>query len=151
MTSLYTIGSKAPAFSLKDHSGKTIKLSDFKGKKNVLLFFYPGDDTPGCTKQLCALRDDKADFAQFKDLVIFGVNHADATSHKKFIEKYNLTIPLLIDKDRKVSKKYGAIKYMFGNPSIRRSVIIIDKDGKLAWVKRGMPDNKDIITALQSL
>lgn len=150
-TSKYAIGTVAPAFTLKDSQGTTVKLADFKGKKNVLLFFYPGDDTPGCTKQLCAVRDDKVQFKKFKDLVVFGVNHADADSHNAFIEKYGLTMPLLIDKDRKVSKKYGAIKYMFGNESIKRSVVIVDKNGKLAYVKRGMPDNEEILNALKKI
>ncbi len=150
-TSTYAVGTTAPAFTLKDSQGNSFKLADFKGKKNVLLFFYPGDDTPGCVKQLCAIRDDKAKFKSFKDLVAFGVNHADADSHNAFIEKYGLTMPLLIDKDRKVSKKYGAIKYMFGNESIKRSVIIIDKNGKLAYVKRGMPENEEILEALEKI
>ncbi len=149
--SKYAVGTVAPAFTLKDSQGTTVKLADFKGKKHVLLFFYPGDDTPGCTKQLCAVRDDKAKFKKFKDLVVFGVNHANADSHNAFIEKYGLTMPLLIDKDRKVSKKYGAIKYMFGNESIKRSVIIVDKNGKLAYVKRGMPENEEILEALAQL
>jgi peroxiredoxin Q/BCP len=149
--SKYAPGTKAPLFTLTDSTGKKFKLSDMKGKKNVLLFFYPGDDTPGCTKQLCALRDDAPQFKKFKDLVIYGVNHANAHSHNAFIEKYGLTLPLLIDTDRKVSEKYGAIKYMFGNKSIRRSVIIVDKNGKLAYVKRGMPSNEEIREALTHL
>ena len=90
-TSKYAPGTKAAAFTLNDSNGKTVKLSDFKGKKNVLLFFYPGDDTPGCTKQLCAVRDDINLFSKYKDLVIYGINHADADSHNKFIAKYGLT------------------------------------------------------------
>ena len=149
--SKYAIGTQAPLFTLQDSQGNKVSLKNFKGKKNVLLFFYPGDDTPGCTKQLCDVRDDQNKFDALDDLVIFGINQADADSHNAFIEKYDLTIALLIDKDRKVSKKYGAIKNMFGHESIRRSVIIVDKNGKLAYVKRGMPDNKEIREALKKI
>ncbi|MCC6639444.1 peroxiredoxin [Candidatus Falkowbacteria bacterium] len=147
MKSQYAVGSKAPAFSLKTSEGNTISLKQFLGKKNVLLIFYPGDDTPGCTAQLCSIRDDYKTF-QKTNTVVFGVNHADKDSHNHFIKKFGFQFPLLIDKDRKVSKKYGAIKYMFGRESIRRSVVLIDKKGKFAYVKRGMPEDKEILAQL---
>jgi len=149
-TSKYAPGTTAPAFTLKDSEGKTVKLSSFKGKQAVLLIFYPGDMTPGCTMQLCAIRDDYSDFKKLK-VAVFGVNHAAADSHNKFIEKYGFQFPILIDTNRKVSKKYGAIKYMFGHESIKRSVVIIDKQGKLAWVKRGMPSDAEILSELKKL
>mgnify|MGYP000397978997 CR=1 FL=1 len=82
------VGDKAPEFKLKDSFEKEVSLSDFKGKR-IILYFYPKDNTPGCTKQLCALRDD---FSKFKkeDTIIFGINHADYVSHQKFINNYNV-------------------------------------------------------------
>lgn len=142
------VGDMAPFFTLKNQKGKKVSLKDFKNKKNVLLIFYPGDNTPGCTKQLCALRDD---FSVFKkhDTIIFGVNHADDESHQKFIDNYSFPFDLLIDTDRKVSRKYKALKFMFGHESIKRSVVLIDKSGKIIYLKRGLPDNSEILEALK--
>ena len=139
-----SLGDKAPLFTLKNQKGKEISLSNFKNKKNVLLIFYPGDNTPGCTKQLCDLRDDFIKF-QKKDTIIFGVN----ISHKKFINDYSFPFDLLIDTDRKVATKYKALKFMFGRPSILRSVILINKEGKIIFLKRGMPEDKDILESLK--
>ena len=143
-----SLGDKAPLFTLKNQKEEKISLSNFKNKKNVLLIFYPGDNTPGCTKQLCDLRDDFTKF-QKKDTIIFGVNQADNTSHKKFIDDYSFPFDLLIDIDRKVATKYKALKFMFGRPSILRSVILINKEGKIIFLKRGMPKDKDILESLK--
>lgn len=145
----WAIGNKAPAFSLKDSAGQKVTLSALQGQ-TVLLIFYPGDDTPGCTAQLCAIRDD---FKKFKSLkvAVYGVNQAGDESHNKFITKYGFQFPILIDSDCAVSKKYGAIKYMFGRESIKRSVVIIDKAGKIAWVKRGMPTDVEIFAELEKI
>lgn len=142
------IGDKAPLFSLQNQKGQKISLEAFKGKKNVLLIFYPGDNTPGCTKQLCAVRDD---FSKFKDLdtVIFGINQAGTESHQKFIDNYKLPFDLLIDTDREVSKKYKALKFMFGHESIKRSVVLINKEGQIIFLKRGMPSDQEIIDSLK--
>lgn len=143
----WAIGNKAPNFTLKDSAGKKVTLASLSGHP-ILLIFYPGDDTPGCTAQLCAIRDD---FKKFKSLKVsvYGVNHANADSHNSFITKYGFQFPILIDADRSVSKKYGAIKYMFGHESIKRSVVIIDKAGNIAWVKRGMPSDAEIMKELE--
>lgn len=142
------IGDPAPLFSLKNEKAELIRLADYQNRKNVLLIFYPGDDTPGCTRQLCALRDDFSQFAK-KDTVVLGVNQADHSSHQKFITKHHLPFDLLIDTDRQVAEDYGAIKYMFGHKSIKRSVVLIDKQGKIILLKRGMPNNKEILDALK--
>lgn len=142
------IGDRAPFFTLKNQKGKSISLKDYKGKKNVLLIFYPGDNTPGCTKQLCALRDDFTVFTG-KDVVIFGINQADEKSHNNFITKHSFPFDLLIDKDRKISRKYKALKFMFGHESIRRSVVLIDKTGKIIYLKRGLPNNQEILKAFE--
>jgi peroxiredoxin len=99
---LLSVGDKAPAFSLRDQNGNLVTLEEFKTRKNVVLVFYPGDNTPGCTKQLCAIRDRFELFAD-NDTVVFGINPQDPASHKKFIIKRSLPFPLLVDGDRKVS------------------------------------------------
>ena len=141
------LGQQAPLFVLKTQSGQEINLADFKGKKNVLLVFYPGDNTPGCTRQLCALRDDYHQF-QNKDTAIFGINHADAKSHQKFIDHYQFPFDLLIDTDKKVSLDYGAIKLFFNKTIIKRSVVLIDKEGKIIYLKRGLPADEEILKKL---
>jgi len=142
------IGDKAPLFTLPNQAGEKISIKDYKGKKNILLIFYPGDNTPGCTKQLCALRND---YSQFKKLntIIFGINQADKESHQKFIDKQKFPFDLLIDKDRLVSRKYKALKFMFAYESIKRSVVLIDKEGKIIFLKRGLPKDREILAALK--
>ncbi len=125
-------GAAAPAFSAKDQDGKTVSLSDFAGKKAVLLYFYPKDNTPGCTKEACGLRDRMGDLK--KDGVeVLGVSRDNAESHKKFIADHNLNFNLLVDVDGKVSDAYGA--GMAGKPMLARRVsFLIDKSGKIAHV-----------------
>jgi peroxiredoxin Q/BCP len=141
------IGDMAPDFTLPDQDGKDVKLSSFRGKRKVVLVFYPGDMTPGCTMQLCAIRDDWSKFVA-ADTAVFGINHGDQDSHKRFIKAHSFPFPLLIDKDKKVSAKYGAIKSLFGHQVIKRSVVGIDKQGAIVFLKRGMPKNADIIKAM---
>lgn len=101
------VGKPAPEFALKDQSGKTHRLADYKGK-TVVLAFYPKDDTPGCTAQMCALRDALPQFAE-KGIVILGVSVQDTASKKAFADKYKLTFPVLADTDKSVAKAYGAL------------------------------------------
>lgn len=130
------VGNKAPDFMVQDSSGKNIKLSDFVGKKNILLVFYPGDNTPGCTKQLCTIRDDFKGLDKL-DVKVFGVNQADSESHKSFITKNNFQFELLVDKDKKISSEYDAVGF-FG--IISRTVVLINKEGKIVLYERGFPD-----------
>jgi thioredoxin-dependent peroxiredoxin len=128
------VGDKAPAFSLKNTEGKTVKLSDYKGKK-VVLYFYPKDDTPGCTKEACGFRDD---FAQLKKrgVEVIGVSGDDQNSHQKFTEKYSLPFTLLSDPDHEMMEEYGAWgeKNMYGKKSmgVLRITYVIDEEGKIA-------------------
>ena len=140
-------GMKAPAVRLKNENGKVISLTDFKGKKNVVLVFYPGDMTSGCTMQLCAIRDDWKKF-QGTDTVVFGVNHANAASHTAFSKKYRFPFPILVDTGKKVSARYGALRKYFKAIIIRRSVVGIGKDGKIFYLRRGMPKDTDILKAI---
>jgi peroxiredoxin Q/BCP len=126
-------GKAAPAFTLTDADGKQVSLSDFAGK-NVILYFYPKDDTPGCTKEACGFRDDWKDIAKL-NAVVLGVSADGAESHKRFIGKYKLPFPLLSDPDRKVMQKYGAYgeKMMYGKKTVGviRSTVWIGPDGKI--------------------
>ena len=102
------VGQKAPDFNVKDDAGKTVKLSDFKGKK-VVLYFYPKDDTPGCTTEACNFRDGLAEIRK-KGAVVLGVSADSTESHKKFKDKFDLNFPLLADTDRKIIEDYGVWK-----------------------------------------
>ena len=118
-------GDKAPAFSLKNQNDEIVKLSNFLGRK-VLLYFYPRDDTPGCTAEACNLRDN---FPKLKDLVVLGISMDSAESHKKFAEKYSLPFNLLAD-SVEVCKKYGVYvqKNMYGRKywGIKRTTFIVE-------------------------
>ncbi|MFA4819606.1 MAG: thioredoxin-dependent thiol peroxidase [Candidatus Aenigmatarchaeota archaeon] len=126
-------GDKAPNFSLKNSAGKTVKLSDFKGKK-VVLYFYPKDDTPGCTAEACNLRDN---FPKLKSLVVLGISMDSSESHKNFSEKYSLPFSLLFDPKGVICKKYGVYgqKNIYGRKyeGIKRTTFIIE-DGKIKHV-----------------
>lgn len=124
-------GSPAPDFNLKATDGSTVQLSQFKGKKNVVLYFYPKDDTPGCTKEACSFRDDISQITA-KDAVVLGVSVDDNASHKAFTEKFHLNFPLLSDIGGQVSKAYDAFRLEKGNSA--RVTAIIDKDGKIKKV-----------------
>lgn len=131
-------GKKAPDFTLKDQDGKSVSLSDYKGK-NVVLYFYPQDDTETCTKQACGFRDEFQLFKKLKAEII-GVSPDSVESHIKFKKKYNLPFTLLSDEDKKVIKKYDVWKQkiMFGNKymGVERTTIVIDKDGKIKKIFR---------------
>lgn len=129
-------GEKAPAFDLLDASGKHVKLSDFK-RKTVVLYFYPKDDTPGCTIEACGFRDALAEIKKAGGVVL-GVSLDDQKSHKKFSDKYSLNFPLLVDADAKASSAYGVYgeKSFLGRKfkGIRRTTFVIDGNGKIARV-----------------
>jgi len=134
-----TIGDPAPDFQLPSTEGRDISLKEFRGKKSVVLYFYPKDDTPGCTKEACSFRDERSKFDR-KDAVILGVSFDDLESHKKFSGKFRLPFPLLSDTDKKVATAYGVYKEknMYGRTvmGIERSTFLIAKDGKIAKIYR---------------
>jgi thioredoxin-dependent peroxiredoxin len=127
------VGDKAPAFAAPDQDGKTIKLGDFKGKQ-VVLYFYPKDMTPGCTVEACELRDGHGDIKK-KGAVVLGVSKDPAAAHQKFIEKYSLPFPLLADEKLDVLKAYEAWgeRSMYGRKfmGILRKTYVIGADGKI--------------------
>ncbi|OYT71578.1 MAG: peroxiredoxin [Chloracidobacterium sp. CP2_5A] len=126
------VGDPAPDFSLPASDGKTYSLSQFRGQRHVVLVFYPGDDTPTCTAQLCDYRDGWDEFQKL-DAVILGVSTNDMTAHKKFAEKFSFPFPLLEDKGNQLCKAYGAL--MLGGllPVANRAVFIIDKQGVIRY------------------
>jgi len=123
-------GNKAPDFSGKNQEGKSVKLSSFKSKKNIVLYFYPKDMTPGCTTEACDFRDQ---YKQFKNTTILGVSIDSPERHQKFIAKYNLPFDLIADENKKIVEKYGVWqeKKLYGKTfmGIIRSTFIIDKNG----------------------
>ena len=144
-------GQKAPAFSLNDQRGKTHKLSDCAGR-SVVLYFYPKDDTPGCTKESCDFRDNLVKFNASKATVL-GISILDEASKAKFAEKYQLTFPLLADKDHAVAEKYGVWqkKTNYGREymGIARTTYLIGPDGKVGrrWDKVSVTGHADEVLA----
>ena len=130
-------GASAPAFTLTDQDGTKVSLKDFKGQK-VVVYFYPKDDTPGCTKEACQFNDNLSAFAK-ADVAVLGISPDNAEKHTKFRDKYKLTFPLLSDPDKTVMEKYGAYgeKMMYGKKvvGVIRSTFLIDEKGKItrAW------------------
>jgi peroxiredoxin Q/BCP len=126
-------GKSAPAFTLLDAAGKKVSLDDFAGK-NLILYFYPRDDTPGCTKEACGFRDEWKEIQKLNAVVV-GVSADSGDSHRKFADKYQLPFRLLSDPDRKVMQKYGAYgdKMMYGKKTVGviRSTVWIGADGKV--------------------
>jgi thioredoxin-dependent peroxiredoxin len=121
-------GDQAPDFKLSDADGKEHALNDYRGSI-VALYFYPKNDTPGCTKQGCSLRDGFSDLKE-KNVVVLGISYDDIASHKKFREKYNLPFTLLSDADKTVAKAYGVAGLVFA----KRVTYIIDHDGKILHI-----------------
>lgn len=146
-------GSAAIDFALKDQNGKSHKLSDYKGKP-IILYFYPKDDTPGCTLEACSFRDNYGDFKK-KGAVVVGVSVDDEKSHKKFADKYKLPFILLADPEKKVVQKYGVWgeKSFMGRKYLgtTRATFIIDKDFKIKKIfpKVSVPGHiKEVIASL---
>jgi thioredoxin-dependent peroxiredoxin len=156
MTDWLEAGDRAPAFTMTADDGSKIRLSDFKGRP-VVLYFYPKDDTPGCTREACAFRDQRAKFEKVGAAVL-GVSADSIESHGKFRDKYQLNFPLLADAGHKVAEKYGAWreKNMYGKKSmgVVRSTFLIDSAGKVAKVwKQVKVDGHDeqVVAALAEL
>ena len=133
-------GMEAPDFDLRDADGNTWKLSELRGKK-VILYFYPADDTPGCTAEACDFRDSHHDL-KAAGYVVLGVSPQGEDSHRRFADKHNLNFPLLIDEDLVAAKAYGAARangLFKGIPlSVQRATFMIDADGKIEQALYGV-------------
>lgn len=150
-------GSKAPAFELPDESGKKVALKDLIGKKNVILYFYPKDMTPGCTTEACSFRDNIEGIRRLGAQVI-GISGDSSASHQKFIDKHALNFPLLADVGNEVGKRYGVykMKSMYGREYMgyERTTMVIDKSGIIRKVFPKVKVNghtAEVVTALKDL
>jgi peroxiredoxin Q/BCP len=149
-------GTKAPDFTLETDEGTKVKLSQFRGQP-VVVYFYPKDDTPGCTREACAFRDRKKELTKL-GAVVLGISPDDVKSHGKFRDKFELNFPLLADPGHKVAEKYGAWreKNMYGKVSmgIQRSTFLIDAEGKIAriWKKVNVDGHDEqVLEAIRGL
>ena len=140
------VGDAAPDFDLVSDQGAHVKLSDQRGKR-VVLFFYPKDDTPGCTRQACGLRDNFASF-QSNNTAVFGVSPDDQSSHKAFKDKFSLQYPLLVDEGHKVAEAYGVWGEQQRNV---RSHFVVDENGKLADVQVQVTPEESVERAVGSV
>jgi peroxiredoxin Q/BCP len=141
-------GDKAPEFTLPAFPQGNVTLSEFHGKKNVILAFYPKDDTPGCTKEMCAFSEDLSKFED-ANTVIFGVSCDHVDSHEKFAGKYSLKQTLLADKGGEVGSKFGTMQE--GKSNSARMLFVIDKQGTVKKIINGMPSNEELLTLLKEL
>lgn len=148
-------GDPAPDFQMPDHTGKIHSLSDYKGRK-LILYFYPKDDTPGCTKQACGFNENLQELNEL-NVDVLGVSKDSAEKHKKFIEKYGLEFPLIPDEDKELCRGYGVWKEknMYGKKvmGIERSTFLIDEQGRIEkiWRKVKVKDHmREVIEALSA-
>ena len=132
-------GRSAPAFTLEDENGEKVALKDYRGK-NVIVYFYPKDDTPGCTAEACSIRDSWSTFTS-NDIPVYGISGGSSKSHQKFRDKYDLPIPLLMDEEFHIAKLFGVYKKkkMYGKEymGIERTTFLIDEEGKVEAIFGG--------------
>lgn len=147
------VGDPAPDFTAVTDEGKTVKLSDYRGKR-VVVYFYPKDDTPGCTTQACSFRDNYVQLEE-RNAVVLGISPDDQMSHQKFKMKFNLPFTLLVDEDHAITDAYGAWgeKTSFGKTSmgVIRSQVVIDENGKVAATKYNVKPDESVPNALDAL
>jgi peroxiredoxin Q/BCP len=133
-------GARAPDFTLPDAAGRTVTLSELRNQ-NVVLVFYPGDDTPVCRKQLCEFRD-QWNSARSHNAQVYGINPASAQSHRRFQDKYHFQFPLLVDSGQKVATLYHA-----NGLFVKRTVYLIGPDGIIRYSRRGRPNPQEVLAA----
>lgn len=141
------LGQTAPDFMAMTSDGSSVHLADLLGQKRVVLVFYPGDYTPVCTAQLCAFRDNWQAL-QGENAVVYGINPADKEKHSGFAAKNRLPFPLIVDTKGEIADHYGC-RAIFG--IVKRTVYVIDRNGKVAWAQRGNPAPSEILQALRDL
>lgn len=148
------VGDEAPDFSLKSEKGETISLTQFRERSPVVLYFYPRDNTPGCTKEACAFQNSIEDFRRM-GVAVLGISCDSEESHRKFKQSYGLLFPLLSDEDRSVSKAFGVYKEknMYGRKvmSIERTTFVIDKMGRIAHLFRRVRVTRHVERVLEAI
>lgn len=142
---LLPVGAQAPEFDANTTDGGRVSLAHFRGKKSVLLMFYPKDDTPGCTRQMCTARDERDDF-EAAGVRRFGVNPGNMDSHRKFADKYMLDFPLIVDTGSRIAAAYGVLKE---NGGVARATYLIDPEGRIAYAAAGAHGADDVLGAVR--
>jgi peroxiredoxin Q/BCP len=142
---LLQVGSEAPVFTAETTDGERIALPDFRGKQSVLLMFYPEDDTPGCTRQMCLARDEGARYAA-AGVARFGVNPGGMESHVQFRDKYALDFPLIIDRNADIASAYGVLRPEGG---VGRATYLVDPDGRIAYAQPGTHGADEVLEAVR--
>jgi peroxiredoxin Q/BCP len=141
-------GDQVPIFQADSTQGD-INLADLLGQKPIVLIFYPMDETPGCTKQLCAVRDAESEYAE-RGAIVLGVNSASKDSHEKFAAKQGYRFPLVVDQDGVIRRLYGVGKSL-GFLTQQRTVFVIDLEGRISFAEKGLPSTEDILAAIDKL
>ena len=142
---LLPVGAPAPEFDAMTTDGGRVSLSHFRGKKSVLLMFYPKDDTPGCTRQMCTARDEVDEY-EAAGVRRFGVNPGNLESHRKFADKYMLNFPLIVDEGSRMAAAYGVLKE---NGGVSRATYLIGPDGKIAYAAAGARSAEEVLGAVR--
>ena len=147
MSDLLPVGAKAPTFTAAASDGQTYRLGELLKTRHVALIFYPGDDTPGCNRQLSAARDEMTQFTA-RGIQLFGVNPAGLESHERYVKKFGFKFPLLTDPDRAIARAYHALKD--DGVGVQRSVYVVRRDGTIAFAQRGAPAVEEIVAAVEA-
>jgi peroxiredoxin Q/BCP len=142
---LLPVGSEAPVFTAQTTDGERMSLPDFRGRQSVLLMFYPEDDTPGCTRQMCLARDEGARYAE-AGIARFGVNPGGMDSHVAFRDKYSLDFPLIVDANAEIASAYGVLRPEGG---VGRATYLIDRDGRIAYAQPGTHGADEVLEAVR--
>jgi peroxiredoxin Q/BCP len=142
---LLPVGAQAPGFTAETSEGATVSLAELLGRNAVLLMFYPRDDTPGCTRQMCAARDEGQEYAA-AGVVRFGVNPGGLDSHRRFVDKYSLDFPLIVDAEKKIAADYGVLKE---NGGVARATYVVGRDGRIAYAEPGAHGAEEVLGALR--
>lgn len=142
---LLPVGSEAPVFQAETSDGQSVSLTDYRGRNSVLLMFYPKDDTPGCTAQMCSARDEGAEY-RAAGVERFGVNPGSLDSHRGFVSKYTLDFPLIVDRDAGIARAYGVLREGGG---VGRATYLIDPEGRIAYAQTGAHGADEVLGALR--
>ncbi|HEX5727266.1 MAG TPA: peroxiredoxin [Longimicrobiaceae bacterium] len=142
---LLPVGAEAPVFEAETTNGERVSLAALRGSRAVLLMFYPEDDTPGCTRQMCAARDEGAQY-EAAGVTRFGVNPGSLESHRDFRDKYTLDFPLIVDQDAEIASAYGVLREEGG---VARATYLIGKDGRIVYAAPGAHGAGEVLEALR--